>query len=156
MLGLCVHGVVSARIGLVSAVAAAAIALALASTSGAVEPSPGGSAGYGPAPSWPTSPFHGVISGATGDAIPCRCRFRGNAYRLGDTVCMTTHLGVQLARCDLLLNNTSWVPIGVPCTMSLLPRRQADDGRAGRTALRAPGSDRGGGRSVARKSLADG
>jgi hypothetical protein len=147
MLGLCVHGVASARIGLVSAVAAAAIALALASASGAVEPSPGGSA-----PSWPASPFHGVISGATGEVIPCRCRFRGNAYRLGDTVCMTTHLGVQLARCDLLLNNTSWVPIGVPCTMSLLPRRQADDGRAGPTAVHAPGD----GRSIARKNLTDG
>jgi hypothetical protein len=104
---------------------AAAIALALASASGAVEPSPGGSAGYGPAPSWPASPFHGVISGATGEAIPCRCRFRGNAYRLGDTVCMSTHLGVQLARCDLVLNNTSWIPTGVPCTMSRLRTRLA-------------------------------
>jgi hypothetical protein len=34
---------------------------------------------------------------------------------------MTTHLGVQLARCDLYLNNTSWVPTGVPCTVSGLP-----------------------------------
>lgn len=156
MLSSHVHGVANARICFASAAMAAAIALALASASGAVEPSPGGSAGYGPAPSWPASPFHGVISGATGEAIPCRCRFRGNAYRLGDTVCMSTHLGVQLARCDLLLNNTSWVPIGVPCTMSLLPRRQADDGRAGPTALRAPGGDRGGGRSIAHKTLADG
>jgi len=35
---------------------------------------------------------------------------------------------VQLARCDLLLNNTSWVPIGVPCTMSHLPAWQAIGG----------------------------
>jgi hypothetical protein len=41
---------------------------------------------------------------------------------------MTTHLGVQLARCDLFLNNTSWVPTGVPCTMSLLPRRRPVSG----------------------------
>jgi hypothetical protein len=152
MLGLCVHGVASARIGLVSAVAAAAIALALASSSSAVDPSPDAPGIGGSVPSWPASPFHGVISGATGEVIPCRCRFRGNAYRLGDTVCMTTHLGVQLARCDLLLNNTSWVPIGVPCTISLLPRRQADDGRAGPTAVHAPGD----GRSIARKNLTDG
>ena len=79
-----------------------------------------------PPPAWPTSPFHGVISGATGEPIPCRCRFAGNEFRLGDTVCMNTHLGVQLARCDLLLNNTSWVPIGVPCTMSRLPTHIAD------------------------------
>jgi len=71
-----------------------------------------------PPPAWPTSPFHGVISGATGQPIPCRCRFNGGEYKLGETVCMHTHLGVQLARCDLFLNNTTWVPIGVPCTIS--------------------------------------
>jgi hypothetical protein len=85
----------------------------------------GGDTGGMPPPVWPTSPYHGVISGATGEAIPCRCRFRGGEYRLGDTVCMTTHLGVQLARCDLFLNNTSWVPLGVPCTMSRVPARLA-------------------------------
>ena len=82
----------------------------------------GGSAPAGvPPPAWPTSPYHGVISGATGEPIPCRCRFRDSDFKLGETVCMNTHLGVQLARCDLFLNNTSWVPIGVPCTMSRLP-----------------------------------
>ena len=76
----------------------------------------------GPPPeAWRTSPFHGVISGATGEAIPCRCRYRDSDFRLGDTVCMNTHLGVQMARCDLFQNNTSWIPLGVPCTMSRLP-----------------------------------
>jgi hypothetical protein len=83
-----------------------------------------GATGVPPA-AWPTSPFHGVISGATGEPIPCRCRYRDSDFKLGDTVCMHTHLGVQLARCDLLLNNTSWVPIGMPCTMSRLPSRLA-------------------------------
>ena len=101
------------------------MALVATFPAGAVEPADQGAAGSGPPPAWPTSPFHGVISGATGEPIPCRCRFRGGAYRLGDTVCMSTHLGVQLARCDLILNNTSWIPTGVPCTMSLLPRRSA-------------------------------
>jgi hypothetical protein len=146
MLSSRVHGIASARIGLVSAVAAAAIALALTSSSNAVDPSTSG----GPAPSWPTSPFHGVISGATGEVIPCRCRFRGNAYRLGDTVCMSTPLGVQLARCDLLLNNTSWVPMGVPCTMSLLPARHAVDGQASSAADPVPEHGRGIGHKIAR------
>jgi hypothetical protein len=75
-----------------------------------------------PPPAWPTSPFHGVIDG-DGKRIPCLCRFRDTDYRLGDTVCMNTYQGVQLARCDLFLNNTSWVPIGVPCTMSGIGRR---------------------------------
>ena len=87
----------------------------------AAEEAAGGPLQEVPPAAWPASPFHGVISGATGEAIPCRCRFKGGAYRLGDTICMSTPLGVQLARCDLVLNNTSWVPIGVPCTMSRLP-----------------------------------
>jgi len=78
-----------------------------------------------PPPAWPTSPYHGVISGATGEPIPCRCRYRDSDFRLGDTVCMNTYRGVQLARCDLFLNNTSWVPIGIPCTMSQVPTHLA-------------------------------
>jgi len=78
-----------------------------------------------PPPAWPSSPFHGVISGATGEPIPCRCRFQGSAFALGAEVCMRTHLGVQLARCDLFLNNTTWVPTGVPCTISGLRARLA-------------------------------
>jgi len=77
----------------------------------------------GPAapPAWPTSPFHGVIDGS-GKRIPCRCRFQGTTFMLGETVCMNTYLGVQLARCDIALNNTSWVPTGVPCTISRAPQ----------------------------------
>ena len=87
---------------------------------------PGSGAATGPPEAWRTSPYHGVISGATGEPIPCRCRFRELEYRLGETVCMNTHLGVQMARCDLYLNNTSWIPMGVPCTISQLPTRLAD------------------------------
>ena len=82
---------------------------------------PGGGGREIPPAAWPTSPFHGVISGATGEAIPCRCRFKGGEVKLGETVCMETPQGVQLARCDLFLNNTSWVPLGVACTLSRLP-----------------------------------
>jgi hypothetical protein len=84
-----------------------------------------GSSPAGPPEAWRTSPFHGVIDGATGEAIPCRCRFNGSTYRLGDTVCMHTHLGVQLARCDLNLNNTSWVPTGTACTLAQRATHQA-------------------------------
>lgn len=106
----------------------AAVAVALLATLQSVrsaEPIDGGAgATAGPPPAWPSSPFHGVIDGATGQPIPCRCRYRGDAYPLGDTVCMNTPLGTQLARCDLFLNNTSWVPTGVPCTMSRLRTRR--------------------------------
>jgi hypothetical protein len=105
---------------LLETVVLAAILLSPLQAVRAVEQPGASAAPHSPPAAWPTSPFHGVISGATGEAIPCRCRFQGTAYRLGDTVCMTTHLGVQLARCDLFLNNTSWIPTGVPCTMSRL------------------------------------
>jgi hypothetical protein len=109
------HGVTNRKLW----VAGAALTAALV-----VTPASGIAVEAGEPPAWPTSPFHGVIDG-DGKRIPCRCRFQGRAFKLGDTVCMTTHLGVQLARCDLYLNNTSWVPTGVPCTMSSLSPRHA-------------------------------
>lgn len=68
-------------------------------------------------PAYPSSPFHGVVDG-NGQTIPCRCRFQGRQYHLGETVCMSTHVGIVIARCDLMLNNTSWVPTPTPCTLS--------------------------------------
>lgn len=70
-----------------------------------------------PEPAWKSSPFHGVIGG-DGNVIPCRCIYRGHAYRLGERVCMNTHLGTVMTECDLQLNNTSWVPTGEACTIS--------------------------------------
>ena len=72
-------------------------------------------------PNYLTSPFHGITDG-NGNTIPCRCRFKDRAYRLGELVCMPTALGSVFARCDLLLNNTSWVPTGMPCQVSLNSR----------------------------------
>lgn len=69
-----------------------------------------------PAPNWPGSPHRGVIDGWTGKPIPCRCRFGGKSFELGSVVCMTTHLGTVLTRCDIVGNNTSWMPSRQPCT----------------------------------------
>lgn len=71
-------------------------------------------------PAYPTSPFHGMVNG-DGKIIPCRCRFQGHEFRVGEEVCMPTHLGVVMTRCDLLQNNTSWVPTGTACTISKAP-----------------------------------
>lgn len=68
-----------------------------------------------PPANWPTSPHRGVIDGWTGKPIPCRCRFNGKAYRLGEIVCMRTHMGIVLTRCDIFGNNTSWIPSSQPC-----------------------------------------
>jgi hypothetical protein len=71
-----------------------------------------------PPPAWPSSPFRDIVDGVTGRPIPHVCRSGGQIFKLGDTVCVNTYRGVQLARCDLVLNNTSWVPVGIPCSMS--------------------------------------
>ncbi len=76
-----------------------------------------------PGEAWRTSPHHGVLNGATGKPIPCRCRYRDREYQLGEAVCMTTHVGTVIARCDLLLNNTTWAPTTDACVISMsMPR----------------------------------
>jgi hypothetical protein len=59
-----------------------------------------------------------VIDGWTGLPIPCRCLYRGKAFKLGDIVCMRTHVGIVMTRCELFLNNTAWVPTNESCTIS--------------------------------------
>jgi hypothetical protein len=70
---------------------------------------------------WRTSPFHRAQN-ANGAIIPCRCVFQGHSYRVGDIVCMSTHVGVVLTRCDMNQNITSWVPSDQPCNVSQLPQ----------------------------------
>jgi hypothetical protein len=72
-----------------------------------------------PGEAWRSSPFHGVPNAATGRNIPCVCVYRGKEYRLGEAVCMNTHLGTLVTRCDLSLNNTTWAPTTEPCTISM-------------------------------------
>ena len=68
---------------------------------------------------WRTSPFHRVTSGATGQPIPCLCLYKGRQFRVGERVCMQTPNGIVLTRCDMLLNNTTWVPTDEACTVSM-------------------------------------
>lgn len=71
-----------------------------------------------PQEAWRTSPYHGAISGATGQPIPCLCRYRDRKFNLGEKVCLQMPNGVMLARCDFVQNNTSWVPTDEACTIS--------------------------------------
>lgn len=70
-----------------------------------------------PVDGWRSSPYHRAQN-ADGATIPCRCVFQGREYRVGEIVCMTTHVGVVLTRCDMSLNNTTWIPSDAPCDMS--------------------------------------
>lgn len=102
-----------------AAVAGLAIVSAMSVTGGAGAQAPAGAGaaqepqGLPPA-SFPSSPHRGVIDGS-GRVIPCRCRFNGKAYQLGEIVCMRTHVGTVLTRCDIFGNNTSWMPSRQPC-----------------------------------------
>jgi hypothetical protein len=60
----------------------------------------------------------GQVIDGWGKPIPCRCRYGGRTYQLGETVCMNTPFGTRLARCELVLNNTSWVPTQDSCVIS--------------------------------------
>lgn len=92
-------------------------------------------------PNYLTSPYHGVVDG-DGRVIPCRCRFNGREFRLGEAVCMTTHVGTVIARCDLMQNNTSWIPTSTPCELSSLSQPPPPAMRAQTAALqrRTPGT----------------
>lgn len=45
----------------------------------------------------------------------CTCRAEGVEATLGDTVCLKTSNGPRLARCEMVLNNTSWKFLDGPC-----------------------------------------
>ena len=45
----------------------------------------------------------------------CTCRYKGGDVAEGKTVCMQTAKGSTLARCDRVLNNTSWKFLDEPC-----------------------------------------
>jgi len=70
-----------------------------------------------PAPRWQSAPNDGWSP----PEIPCNCLFRGRSYEVGTVVCMDTPQGTMLTRCDKVLNNTSWMPTGEACTISLGP-----------------------------------
>ena len=107
-------------IALMALAATAPTAAAQTAAPEATERAPAGGGAESPAglpsPNFPTSPHRGVIDGWTGKPIPCRCRFDGKSYQLGEIVCMSTHVGTVLTRCDIYGNNTSWMPSRQPCT----------------------------------------
>ena len=50
----------------------------------------------------------------------CTCRASNVEAREGQTVCVRTPNGNQMARCEKVLNNTSWRFLGTPCPISTI------------------------------------
>lgn len=55
---------------------------------------------------------------------PCTCRAQGQDFQMGDTICMRTPDGSRIARCVMVLNNTSWEPTATPCPQASAPGRK--------------------------------
>ncbi|MCW2309197.1 hypothetical protein [Rhodobium gokarnense] len=60
---------------------------------------------------------------AAGPKVPCSCRYQGQSYQLGSTVCLKTPQGERMARCEMVLNNTSWHFLEKGCPLAVTPGR---------------------------------
>jgi hypothetical protein len=69
-----------------------------------------------------------AMPGWAGEKADCHCVYAGGRVLEGETACILTTKGPELARCDKFLNNTSWVPLGQPCVpekLSAIPKDQS-------------------------------
>ncbi|AMX93244.1 hypothetical protein EN962_11200 [Mesorhizobium sp. M7A.F.Ca.CA.001.09.2.1] len=48
------------------------------------------------------------------------CLANGKSYQIGQVACLTVAEQSHLARCDMVLNNTSWTKIGDSCPENTL------------------------------------
>jgi hypothetical protein len=46
----------------------------------------------------------------------CMCVYKGGRVKEGETACISTANGPELARCGKFLNTTSWIRLGKTCT----------------------------------------
>jgi len=53
----------------------------------------------------------------------CTCRGNGQDVPEGQTVCLKTASGMKLARCERVLNNTSWKILDSDCPTAALPQQ---------------------------------
>ena len=56
-----------------------------------------------------------VVSAAQAGSDACTCSYDGGDVFEGQTACIRTANGPILARCERVLNNTSWKFLGEPC-----------------------------------------
>ncbi|WP_186394072.1 hypothetical protein [Stappia sp. TSB10GB4] len=55
---------------------------------------------------------------SAGTRPDCPCRYFGVKYRIGETVCLRGPDGPRLARCSMMLNNTTWETLDRSCPTS--------------------------------------
>jgi hypothetical protein len=63
----------------------------------------------------------GLLTGAVGPAAAeCQCRYAGKVFEQGEQVCIRVDGKARMARCDMALNNSSWVFVGDSCPTAAL------------------------------------
>lgn len=55
----------------------------------------------------------------------CTCRHKDGDVLEGQTACIVTPKGMWMARCERVLNNTSWKVLGEPCPTAKLQTPKA-------------------------------
>ena len=61
----------------------------------------------------------GFFIGSAPASAGCTCRAQDVVANEGEVVCINTPLGQRLARCDKVLNNTSWTFLPGACPIAL-------------------------------------
>jgi hypothetical protein len=56
-----------------------------------------------------------TVSVTADDKADCTCKYEGGDVKQGETACIKTVKGKSLARCEMVLNNTSWTVLDQPC-----------------------------------------
>jgi hypothetical protein len=62
-----------------------------------------------------------VVALASPASADCTCRGPGVVAQHGQTVCLKTATGYRLARCEMVLNNSSWKFLAEACPEASLP-----------------------------------
>lgn len=62
---------------------------------------------------WAHDPMLRADSGP--ELPPCTCRANGRDFQMGETACLRTSQGTRLARCVMVLNNSSWETLQQSC-----------------------------------------
>jgi hypothetical protein len=56
----------------------------------------------------------------TAPDVPCTCRYKGQDYSIGDSICLGSGSSTRMATCSMVLNNTSWHMSQSPCPQAFL------------------------------------
>jgi hypothetical protein len=52
--------------------------------------------------------------------VNCTCRYQGENFGIGESICLKGSDGLKMATCSMVLNNTSWQFSNAPCPLAQL------------------------------------